>query len=156
MIHLLEVDAFDPSVGGVVTLRFSSGQGFTSLPSDTPANEWYEPRILQPGRYDRFMFGSGSTMGAAEVSYGDIELANIDGGLDRMRKLAFDGRALRLFEIADEDGSLARRIPLFSGTLEYAEVTEEIVTLRIRDRLAELAKPLPRTLYLGTTTAGGA
>ncbi|SDO12495.1 hypothetical protein SAMN05192530_103450 [Aureimonas jatrophae] len=81
-------------------------------------------------------------------------LVNEDDGLSFMRKLAFDGRFLRLYQLADGVPFAGREV-VFSGTVEQAEVSEKTVSFRLRDRLVELQKDLQPTRYLGTTTSAG-
>ena len=153
MRYLLEVDAYDPVIAGVRTLRYGT-DGVMTRPDDVPANTFYEPRLNQPGNFERSIFGSGGTTGAGSSSFGDIVLANIDGALDPLNDMAFDGRLTRLYSLEDDAPFSARQV-LFSGTIEQAEVSEQQVTFRLRDRLEELNKDLQSVRYLGTTTAGG-
>lgn len=153
MDYLLEVDAFDPAVGGVRTLRYAT-TGRMTAPDDVPTNAFYEPRLRRPGNFERAMFSSGATTGTARAEVGDIELVNEDGGLDELRRLAFDGRPLRLFAIV-EDAPFSSRVPVFAGTIEQPEVNEAVATLRVRSRLEELTQDLQKIRFAGTTTAGG-
>jgi len=153
MDHLLEVDGYDLRIGAVVTHRYGT-TGRMTAPGDVPANEFYEPRLRRPGNFERAMFSSGATAGAGRAAFGDIELINEDDGLDDLRNFAFDGRALRLFAI--EDGApFASRVPVFTGSMEQAEISEGQVVLRVRSRLEELTQDLQKTRFLGTTTASG-
>lgn len=154
MIYLLELDPVEPSTGQVVTLRYGS-DGFTTKPNDAPANKWFEERIVDPGNYERFMFGRGRTRGESDVGGGDIQLNNGDGALDFMLGLAFDGRAFRLYVLASKEAPWASRQTILVGTMEQVELPARRVSIRIRDRLALLRETIQAQSYLGTTINGG-
>jgi hypothetical protein len=154
MIYLLELDAVDPATGSTVTLRYGSA-GFMTEPGDTPGNAWFDPRIVDPGNYERFLFARGRTRGDSDVGGGDIQLLNPDGELDPLLDLAFDGQALRLYGLDDEDAPWSSRIPLLVGTMEQVEFPSRAVSIRLRDRLALLRETIQTQTYLGITTEGG-
>ena len=154
MIHLIEVDAYDPAVPGVVTLRYGT-HGYTTQPGDTPANAHFAPRIVQPGNYERNVWARGTTGGDVTVNVGEVVLVNPDGELDGLLDLGFDGRSIRIYSLPDPSSSWSARTTVLRGTLDQPEVTWSRVTLRIRDRLAELRVPVQPLLYAGTTVAGG-
>lgn len=152
MIYLIEIEAHDGV--GVTVLRYGD-TGYTTQPGDDPADTYFEPRIVQPGNYERSIFDQGRTSGEARVGAGEIVLANPDGELDALIGYAFDGHALRIFGLASADAPWASRTLLFRGTVEQAEFSWRRVTLRIRDRLAELREPIQTAFYAGTTVSGG-
>ena len=45
-ILIADVDAYDPALPGVVTLRFAT-QGYATGPADSPAHTFYDGRIVQ-------------------------------------------------------------------------------------------------------------
>lgn len=152
MIYLLEVCAHDGAQ--TATLRFGT-VGYTTQPSDSPADTWFDPRVIQPGNYERYVFSQSSTSGEARVGAGEIVLANPDGDLDHLLDYAFDGYRLTIFALSDADAPWSTRKVMFVGTVEQAEFSWRRVTLRIRDRLAELREPIQSVSYAGTTIAGG-
>lgn len=157
MIYLVEFEAMN-AAGAIVTERFAT-DGYVTSPTDTPANVYFEERVVNPGNFERSMFGTGRTSGDAEVGYGVIELANGDDGtganLDVLATYAVDGRPLRIFGIDTVGSPWASRTVIFNGTMDQIEVTWSTATIRIRDRLAELRKPIQDLKYAGTTIAGG-
>lgn len=158
--YLVEVDAYDPALGEVVTLRYSS-DGFNTKPGDIVPNGHYAPRLKVPGDYERTLFGIGGTAGDIQVGAGVVELVNNDGGLDRegrdkISDLSFDGRAITIKSVDRIRPSYADAITLFKGTLAQApEFTWQRVRFVIRDRLAALDRPIQEILYAGTTISGG-
>lgn len=97
-IHLIEIEAWDPSAndgaGGEIMLYYCTGSGFITKPSETPANTVYLPRVKSPGFSRTDIFTKGKTGGSSNMGYGEIVLTNIDGVLDYLVDLGFDGRTL--------------------------------------------------------------
>lgn len=147
-VFLVEIGAYDPVGAALVTLRFTSGLGYNH-PS---APGFYEPRLVEPGQISRSMFGSGTTTGPAELGFGEIRLANIDGGLDQFRDYGFDGRVVRVLA-GDEAGDYGSFATVFTGTTGKVQLTESYLQIVLRDRLAELDKPLLTETYGGTNVA---
>ncbi|HZH25762.1 MAG TPA: hypothetical protein VEY95_01150 [Azospirillaceae bacterium] len=143
LIYLAEAEAHTGT--GLVTHRWSSGRGYAA--PDAPG--YYEPRILQPANLRRTAFGEGTTTGAVEAGFGEMVLANIDGGLDALVDHGFDGRALRIL-IGDEDAPYSAFTVLFQGTIEQPAFTLNEVSFRLRDRLFEFDQPAQATKFAGT------
>ncbi|PWE57670.1 hypothetical protein DEM27_00200 [Metarhizobium album] len=152
--YLLEMAGADPETGDPVNVYFSS-DGFNTLPTDTPANTHYSGRMKVPGNYERTLFGVGTTSGEMSVGVGVVELSNMDGELDYLRRLAFDGYALRILAIPRLNPKYVDAVLVFTGTVEQVELSWERASIRIRDRLAEIDKPLQPVTYAGTTISGG-
>ena len=51
-IIIADVDVYDPGISGTRTLRFAT-QSYTTRPTDTPANTFYDGRIQQPANISR-------------------------------------------------------------------------------------------------------
>jgi hypothetical protein len=150
--HLLEADAWTGSA--VVTQRVGTIT-FVSRASDTPAHTLYDGRISDAGSINRTLL-SGGRIGRATVSYGYIELANPDGGLDPWIDYGFDGHAFTLRGLASRELSLSSTTTLFRGTLSGLDASDALNSIRLtaRDRLGELAVPLLTQRYTGQTVAG--
>ncbi|NKC30207.1 hypothetical protein [Falsiroseomonas selenitidurans] len=145
LIYLAEITAYDPAGPGVVTLRYATGAGY----SGPGAPGYYEPRIIRPAQLRRTAFGSGTTSGAVETGYGELVLANIDGGLDGLIDLGLDGRSIRILQ-GDDAAAYGSFQVLFAGTMEQPRFTLAEVAILIRDRLFELDRPLQPTKFAGT------
>ncbi|MBI2313588.1 MAG: hypothetical protein HYU77_13895 [Betaproteobacteria bacterium] len=137
------------TIGGATTLRYST-HGFTTRPSETPAHAWYAPRIQQPANMRRDIFSEGRTSGESRVGYGELVLANADGGLDGLIDYGFDGRAATILLGEDTAAYPSGFVTVLKGTLEQAGFSWHQVTLRLRDRQAELDRPIQTTKYAGT------
>lgn len=149
LCYLAEITAYDASIGGTRTLYYST-DGYTSLPSDTPANQHYEARLDQPGLMRRDIYSQGTTAGSSTTGYGVLELINL-GDLDALANYGFDGRQFRIL-LGDSEAALSTFSVILSGTMEQPEFTFAKLTIRIRDRLAELDKTCQSVLYTGTNS----
>lgn len=151
MIYLIEFEAYDPATDSVVVCRFAD-EGYTTEPTDNPANVHFQERVKIPGNIDRAIFSNGSTSGPAAVSYGYIELAL--KGANYLFNYAVDGRRLEIYGLRNRLSAWDSRIRLFSGTMEQIEFTSLVARIRVRDRAAELNVELQKKTYAGTTTTG--
>ncbi len=151
-IWLAHLTVYDPALPGTRTLYFSS-QGYTSgatYPTGGAAHTAYEPRIKQPAVLRRDCFDAGTTGGASRVGYGALELVNVDGGLDYLADLGIDGQPISLIFGSTTRHGLPVWETVLVGTVEQPAIGWSSVTLRLRDRQAELDKPLSPTTYAGT------
>lgn len=150
MIYLVEITAGVDSSGNTEILRFSS-EGYTTKPSDTPANTYYDPRVKTPAEITRNLFSNGTTSGASRVGYGVVELSNVDGGLDYMLPYDYGGRELAI-KIGNHDTDYSTFTTILSGTMEQVEFTFQTVTILARDKLAILELPLQKVEFAGTNS----
>lgn len=154
MIYLIEMEAFDTVAGAVVVERFAT-RGYTTRPTDDPANVHFEGRVSDPGNYQRSVFEQGRTSGPSSIGYGLIELVNADGGLDRMANFAVDGRRLTIMSLPDASSRWSERTVALTGTMDQIELEWRKVSIPLRDRSAEFSEPIQPTDYAGTTISGG-
>jgi hypothetical protein len=149
LIYLVEITAYDDTIAGTRVLRYASGRGKMTRPSETPANAWYEPRLLQPIGFKRTMFSAARVTGGASVGAGLIVLNNTDQGLASLRDLGIDGRDV-VVRIGPQDAAYpAGYTTILTGTAEQVEVGATTATIRLRDRLEILQQPLQANVYAG-------
>ena len=120
-----------------------------------PGGAYYEGRVQDPGNFQRAIYSPGSTSGDSTVGVGEVVIANPDGELDPMLDYGIAGREVRVWTIPDESGPFPAAARWATGTAEQVEVSWTRVTVRLRDRLELLRRPIQATLYAGTTVAGG-
>ena len=149
VIYLAEIVVYDATIPGTRTLRYTSGAGFMTTPSDTPASTLYDARLLQPALVSRHLFANGTTAGHTQLATGDLVLINGDGGLDALLTYGFDGRAVTLKQGAP-DGTFASFTTVGVYTMDQAEVSTDLVTIRLHDRQLETDVALQATKYAGT------
>ena len=150
-MFLVEITAYTSSAGTSV-LRYSSGEGLVTGPSETPANTVYEPRLKNPGNFQRFLYRKYATGGASEIGKGNVILNNADGELDVLLDYGFDGRQIVIRSGPDAGGDYPADFPvLYTATMEQVEFNWTEVTIRLRDRQAEVAnKYVVEDKFLGT------
>ena len=141
--YAVTIKAYNPGTASEVTLYFSTN-GYTSGPADTPSNQYYEPLLENPGVFTFQMFSGGKLSGPASTGYGAIILINNIGQLDYLLDYGLDGREIVVAEITPN--GLA---PFLIGTMEQPLPSLDHVSIRIRDRKAELDIPFQPTKYLG-------
>jgi CYTH domain-containing protein len=148
-MFLAEITVWDPRLGGTRVLRFSTGRGFVTQPTDTPANTYYAPRILQPCSVVRNSFSAGSTMGRSTVGYGDLVLLNGDGELDYMLELGLDGRNITLLRSSALQPRYSAFRPVLVATMQHAEFSGNTITIQLRDNQYAFDTPLQANKYAG-------
>jgi hypothetical protein len=151
--YLVEIDAWTGA--GVETLRLATTT-IVTRPTDVPANTPYQGAITDVGSLVRQIFAGGATTGQPSVSYGYVEIANLDGRFDAWLDYGFDGRAFRLKALRSKGAPVAGAETIFVGTLAGIDGSDAMraLRLRVRDRLAELNRPLLTARYAGTTISG--
>ncbi|MBK8006745.1 MAG: hypothetical protein IPK12_23435 [Gemmatimonadetes bacterium] len=150
-IYAVELVAYDPAAGATTTLRYAT-TGFATRPTDTPASTYFDGRIRQAADVARFLFGAGTTSGRSRTGYGDLVLANGDGGLDGLLLYGLSGRAITI-----RRGVMGAAYPsawqtVLVATMEQPEAQGDSLVIRIRDKAADLETPFQATKYAGTNT----
>lgn len=144
-IYLVEAVAAVDAAGTLATQRFTTASiGYATGPAETPPNAVYDPCIKQVGYLER-----GVTVGASRVGYGELTLAT-SGHLDGMLDYGFDGQAVTI-RSGPVGGAYPADYPVkLRAMAEQPEFVGMTLRLRLRDRLAELERPLQTARYGGT------
>lgn len=163
MIFLVEFDVHD---GTAPSKLYVATHGIRSGPGDTPANQFYTPRLASVGRVERSMFANGdgvsagTTSGRAEVGFGNISVVNGTAYsapelIDNWKSLAF--RNVTIKSLGSETDPYSQAVTRFVGSIEQLVSTNalEQYDMVMHDRLQDLDKPLLTNTYAGTTTSGG-
>lgn len=145
---LAEIQAYDPSTRAVTTLRYATGLGLTTTPSDTPANTFYDGRIRQPSTVSRSLFSEGRTVGRSKVGFGDLVLLNGDGSLDGLIDYGFDGQTITI-KRGTEGAAYSSFVTYLVATMDQVEVSGETMVVKIRDKQRDLTQPLQPKKYAG-------
>ena len=87
MEYVVTIDAVNINTSSPKTFYFSGGVGFTSSPSSSPANMFFDPRLDRPYEARRDMFDKSTTYGAVSMGAGEIALviSSIFGGVFSLR-----------------------------------------------------------------------
>lgn len=150
-ILLAEIELRD-ALGAVTMLRLSSGAGYNH-----PSAPGFYIGLLKDGaQWTRSCYRAGTTSGAVEVGVGGIVAVNADGALDYLVNFGLAGGALTLKLLEHEDADYATAVTIAVFTMEQADLSNEEVLFRVRDRLADLeTAKLQTNRYLGTSASAG-
>lgn len=154
-IIVAEIEAYDPAISGVRTLRYGT-QSYVTKPTDTPANAFYDGRIQQPANIRRECFRDGRTFGKTQIGYGELVLVNNDGALDELLNYSFSGRRITITLGTMQPNMAAPAwTTILNGTMEQVDLSWSKVTVRVRDRQLDIAKPLQDIRYTGLGSLDG-
>lgn len=140
-IFLVELRGYDPVAAQETTLKFST-HGF-----DAGAGVFYEPRVVNPGSLSRSI-STEQLGGRQAVSWGEISLVAIDGGIDFMADWYWDGREAIVRVGYDSDPYDAFEL-IMRAQIAAVSVEREIVSVRLRDRAVTLERPFSAMRYAG-------
>ena len=146
--YLAILEPYDPLTAGTVSLYLGDA-GYVTGPAESPANQYFEPRLVSALNFERHLFQSGSLGGRSVPGFGTLELNNADGGLDDWAGHAFDGRRVRVW-LGGEGFSFAEHGLIFDGTAEQIEFDDTVVRVLLRDLQRLFEKPMQATTYAGT------
>jgi hypothetical protein len=142
---LVEVDIGLKS-GGSVT-RYLSNKVYVTSPTDTPSNLSYMARITGGIRFSRKI----SLDGSVSLSFGDIELTNMDGLLDSWIDDYFANRPFRIY-LGDVTWGRADFRRVFTGrTLGIDTRKRETINIKLSDNLQRLNQPVTTNVLGGLT-----
>ena len=133
--------------------RYFSSNGFVSEPTDTPANQSYEPGIVQPLTFLQRI--PGAYAGLVQ-SRGDALINNVDGRLDfLLQGIAVDGRDVRVY-MGRPGWRRDQFEQVFAGTIDKWDGTIDRMKIFLRDGAHRLSRRIQENFYLGTGgTEGG-
>lgn len=133
--------------GGTEATRYVASRQFISAATDSPASTSYEERLTGGlGVQESLgLFGA-----AASMSHGDIELHNMDGGLDAWLDDTVTNRAVNAW-LGDVRWPKADFRQIYAGTIESLDSSaRERITVRLADKLQRLNSSLTETKLGGT------
>ncbi|WP_165063929.1 hypothetical protein [Paludisphaera rhizosphaerae] len=149
-LYLVEMTAYDPAIAGERVLRFASAPGHVTRPSESPANEVYEPRLVDPGNWAQYLVDALATEGASGSGGGAVVLNNADGALDGLLEYGFDGRPIVVRMGTAGAPHPSGFPPILTGVMEQIEPTLTTIAVVLRDRRAEVAdKPFQPLKFAG-------
>lgn len=146
---LLVEATFMPVTGGSAQVRYLSNRGYTTRPNETPANVWYDDRIVSyPAFYAEL---SSALYGRSTFGVGNLVLDNSDGALDGWLEDGWDGQPVSLW-LGSPDWKRADFRKILSGVVADVIVTERNrLALQLRDKTAALNVPVQTALVGGST-----
>jgi len=146
LAYLIEIDAYDTVAGALKTLRFGS-VGYTHPTAPGP----YLDRLTALPTFRRDIFARNTTGGENSIATTDLVLANPDGALDNLRDYGLAGQRYVVL-VGDADAAYSDFVSLIVGTVGQALFDLATVTIKLRDRLQDLAQPIQTDTYAGNNS----
>lgn len=141
---LLEVGV---SISGVGSTVYLSNRGYTTSPTDSPANTNYLPVV----RGGLEMSSELSLQGDPNISWGDIAVLNYNGERDDWLNYTWKNREIKVF-LGDVTWARGLFREVFTGRLEDLTAQDrDTLNLKIRDKTEGLNTSLTETKLGGTT-----
>ena len=136
------------SASGLQTFYLSTN-GYTSGPSDSVADQYFDARVEQALEFERAI-PVGERLGGLARGQGALSLLGGDRGLDSLLTgFALNGRRVTVRHGRDtfDYGDFG---VLFRGVIVGASASPDVVRFDVRDALDNLDVPLQTTYYAGT------
>ena len=151
MEYVVTIEAVKISTLENKVFYFSGGLGFTSSPSSTPANTFFDPRLNRPYEARRDLFDKLTTYGAINTGIGELSLNNTDGGLDYLcTDYAINGRDISVYITENPSNNFPADYTLVcKAKAHLAQASSTEVRVSLNDKMKLLDKPLLTTKYLG-------
>lgn len=134
---------------GGTAVRYLSNKGFVTSPTDTPANTVYMPRINGGIQFTRSM----SLDGTVSLSFGDLELTNVDGALDLWLDDYWANRTINVY-LGDPQWTRSDFRLAFSGVTVGIDTSKRnAVNIQLSDKLQRLNFPVTDDKLGGSDTS---
>lgn len=134
----------------ILTNIYQSNIGFTTWPSDTPANQHFQATVLRPFQYRRSLLSDNILGGVVTQGFGDIILNNNDASYDSVfEQYAIDGRQIEV-KIGDVDAPFDSFGRVWIGSASGWEINEQELRINLRDLSARIDTTLQEAFYTGT------
>lgn len=143
---LVEVDV--KLSGGSTTTRYFSNTGYVTAAADVPANTIYYPYVSGGVKFTESI----SLDGNFSLSYGDIELRNVNGELDSWLNDYWSNRRIKVF-IGDKSWVRDDFWQIFDGVVTGIDSRKrETLNLKLSDKLQRLNYPVTEAKLGGVTS----
>jgi hypothetical protein len=147
---------YDPVTEAIITLRVSTGE-YATEPSDTPANQPYEARLMEGPSFETDAVPAG-TLGQLPARRGGVlRIGSRFGDLDSWAAYDWDGQRVTVRH-GGYSPRLGRSLTYAEmGVAEYemesAKVGLDLITIPLRDPVRRFEDLLQTTRYMGTDRA---
>ncbi len=144
----VEITLVVDSVGTTQTFYFAT-RGFTSRPTDTPANTVFSERIVDAGEYRQELFSGARVTGLSRPSFGSITLSNHDGGLDAWMGYGVSGGRV-VVRIGPAGGAYPSAFTtVFQAYAKTPTVDFSTVVVPLEDRSVLFERPVATEVFSG-------
>lgn len=142
-IVLIEVGV---KTAGLETTRYLSTRPYVSSPTDSPANQFYNPIVTTGIQFTEQL----SLDGQGSFNVGDIEIANYNGERDAWLDDIWDNHSIKAW-IGDPRWSRADFQMIFNGVVAtIGSKSRDVLNLTLRDKLQRLNTPVTDTKIGGS------
>lgn len=132
---------------GAETTRYMSNMGYVTSPTDTPANTVYTPCVTGGVSVSESL----PLNGRASLSWGDVEVLNMDGSRDAWLNDVWSGRAVAIL-VGDVTWPRAEFRTVFVGVVEDISARgADTLNLLLRDKSQRLNDSVSETLLTGSS-----
>ena len=146
---VVEIETTIDAIGTVETHYYSTS-GFSTKPTDTPANTYVAPRLKSAGNFRRELFSGTRVTGAVRPSFGEIVLFNNDGGLDAWMGYGVSGGKVTV-RMGDETAAYpAGYTTVYIAYAQHLVADFAELRVRLRDRMLLLDQPMVTASFAGT------
>jgi len=146
---VVEIETTIDAIGTVETHYYSTS-GFSTKPTDAPANTYVAPRLKSAGNFRRELFSGTRVTGSVRPSFGEIVLFNNDAGLDAWLGYGVSGGKVTV-RMGDETAAYpAGYTTLYIAYAQHIIADFSEIRIRLRDRLNLLEQPLVTASFAGT------
>lgn len=147
-IYLLEASPYDRTTAAVIAAR-ASNSGYSTTAEDTLVSKEFPGRLITPYNMQVSVFSGGRLAAHSIPGFGEIRLANPDGGIDPWKRYAWGERQLTV-KAGLSDFTYDEFGIIFTGTCERVSWKWREIGIHLRDYQYKLAKPIQTNLYAGT------
>lgn len=136
------------NIGGSEEVMYLSNRGYVTSPTDTPPNQSYKP-IVRGGLEISSRLNKS---GAASISWGDIEISNINGEQDEWKDYIWKNKNISVY-LGDLTWERSDFRLIFTGKIDdMLTSSRDSWSFSIRDKLNELNTSITESTLGGTTT----
>lgn len=146
--YLAILQPYDLDTSSTTTI-YLSGEGFITSPTDSPANTFFQPRLIEPISFTRSMFSQGKVGGFTVPGFGNLVLANGDGELDDFADYAWDSRSVEI-RVGEAGAEFQYYFTIFTGESKSIEFDDDTVQVILRDRQDDFTIDFPPNIYSGS------
>lgn len=131
---------------GLEITRYLSTGAYVTSPTDSPANQYYEPVVTTGLQFTEML----DLTGQGSLSGGDIEIVNYNGERDLWLDDIWDNRSIKAW-IGDPKWPRADFQMIFNGVVAtISSKSREVLNLALRDKLQRLNTPITDVKIGGT------
>lgn len=137
---------------GTVETFYATTHGFTTKPTDTPANTYIAEHVAKDGAgsYRRDLFSAARVAGGSSPSFGVIKLDNTDGRLDDFARFAAAGGDVTCYYGDDSKAFPSAYFVVYVSQIAAVVADFEAITIRQKDRADKLRTPVVTATFAGT------